>query len=104
MRCTSGSILVTAMPLQLTQDEGAIVAATSTSFAGQEQLWLVKLNRTGGINFPDRSNLSGSTYSNKEALSVAVSLAPTEAQVTSKLITSDIKMEVTAAGNQQQAP
>lgn len=92
------------MPLQLTLDGGAILAATSTSFAGQEQYWLVKLNRTGGINFSYRSQLDGTTYASDKAVSQPVSSAPTEAPLTTHPITSEIQTEVTGAVSLQQAP
>jgi hypothetical protein len=61
------------MPLHMTEDGGAILALTSNSFASQDQFWLVKLNRTGGINFPYRVNLAGTSYVNEHAVSLPLS-------------------------------
>ncbi len=57
------------MPLFMTDDGGAIVAASSDSFGGRSEFWLVKLNRTGGIPFPYRANLEGSSYVNEHSRS-----------------------------------
>jgi hypothetical protein len=92
------------MPLQMTRDGGAILAATSNSFAGQDQVWLVKLNRTGGINFPYRTSLSGSSFSNQDATSSALTSTSEEVPVTVTTFTAQVSSETTAVVSQPQSP
>ena len=83
------------MPLQMTADGGSIVALTSDSFAGQDQFWLIKLNRTAGIAFPYRESLAGASYANPDAVSSSLSASPTELAVTAEAFTEDVVAEET---------
>jgi hypothetical protein len=82
------------MPLQITADGGAILAATTDEF-GTESFWLTKLNRTGGINVPMLTGVKGSSYANKDAASTERSSTPIDQPVTSTLFTSALTAEST---------
>src|SRR5690606_32206103 len=69
------------MPLQMTSDGGSVVAVTSDSFAGQDQFWVVKLNRTAGIAFDYRSSVAAASFSNSEAVAVSLNAGYTELEV-----------------------
>jgi len=92
------------MPLALTADGGAILAATSDSFAGQSQFWLVKLNRTGGIGFPHRTSVAGSSFTNMHAISSEHETSPESVPVTVTAFTSEVRRESTEATSLQQDP
>jgi hypothetical protein len=100
----SGVLQGRAAPLQLTRHGGAILAGTSTSFAGQEQIWLVKLSRAGSINFPYRSTLAGVSYVNEHALSVPVVSGATDVPVSVSDVRFPMASEVTPVLVLQQAP
>jgi hypothetical protein len=100
----AGALAGRASPLQLTRDGGAIVAATSTSFSGQEQFWVVKLGRTGNINFGYRTGLAGSSYTNEHATSVSLSSGATDIAITSVSFAPDLRSETTPEIVQQQSP
>ncbi len=55
-----------------TSDGGLIVAATSDTFGGQNQVWVVKLGRTANIAFPYVDNPAGSSYESADAVSFEV--------------------------------
>lgn len=75
-------------PLFMTQDGGAVVAVTSDSFAGQEQFWVLKLDRTGYIDNPFRTSLSGHSYDTTEhALSSDLAGISLEAPVVAQRFT-----------------
>jgi hypothetical protein len=92
------------MPIGLSQDGGLILAATSTSFAGKEQIWVVKLNRTANINFPYLTNLSGAFYRNEHSVSQAGTANVTGAQLVPETVTAAITSEVTGVESQWQVP
>ena len=92
------------MPLALTVDGGAIVAVTSNSFAERDEIWLLKLNRTAGINLPERSSIGGSSFVNAHAQSAAFDARPNDVPVTATTFTSDIDWETTELITAQQAP
>ncbi len=92
------------MPLALTMDGGAILAATSNSFAGQDQFWLVKLNRTGGINLPERASVSGTSFVNTNAQSSPFEASPEDAAVTASSFADEVNVEVTEVLSAQQNP
>ncbi len=83
------------MPLQVTSDGGAVLAMTSNSFAGKNQIWLLKLNHTASIDSPYRSSLPGDFYTNESAVSVAVSLPPDDVEVTVEAFTLPVAVETT---------
>lgn len=83
------------MPLQITLDGGAILAATSTSFGGKDEFWLVKLNRTGGINSPYRTSLPGGSYDNTRATSVGRDPDVSEAPLSTRAFDLPLRSEVT---------
>lgn len=84
------------MPLALTADGGAILAATSDSFSEGDQIWLLKLNRTAGINIPERSSIDGSSFVNEHAQSNAFDALPEDAAITATMFTTDVDWETTA--------
>jgi hypothetical protein len=92
------------MPLALTADGGAILAATSDSFAGQDQFWLVKLNRTGGIDLPERASVSGSSFVNADAQSTPFEASPEDAAVTATSFDAQLSAETTELITAQQSP
>lgn len=53
------------MPLHMTADGGSILALTSDSFVGREEFWLVKLNRAGTLQSPERRILEGASLTNE---------------------------------------
>jgi hypothetical protein len=83
------------MPLQMTADGGSILAVTSNSFAGQDQFWVIKLNRTAGINFPYRESASGASYANPDAVTSALDVDPTELFVRAESFSEDVVAEET---------
>lgn len=89
--------------LALTQDGGLILAATSNSFAGQEQFWLVKMGRTANVNFPYLTNLAGASYDTEHAVSLEASASVTDAPLTAT-DAGDIGVESTPVTSTQQAP
>lgn len=93
-----------AMPLELTQDGGAILAATSNSFVGQNQYWLIKLNRTASINFPYRANIAGASYINEHAVSAQAFPSSLNTPLTVTTFTSEARFETTAVVELRQAP
>jgi hypothetical protein len=92
------------MPLALTADGGAILAVTSDSFAGRDQFWLVKLNRTAGISLPERTSIAGASFVNTHAQSSAIDAAPEEVTVTATGFAADVRVEVTELNTAQQNP
>jgi hypothetical protein len=92
------------MPLALTADGGAIVAATTTSFGDREEIWLIKLNRTASINLPERSSIRGSSFVNGAAQSAAFAANPEDLAVIATAFTSEIDWETTEVTTAQQAP
>ena len=93
------------MPLQLTSDGGAIVVATSDSFAAQNQVWVIKLNRAGGINMPAaRVSLPGGTYNNGAAVSTLIGSGATAIPVQITPFTSGVDSEVTPVASAIQMP
>jgi len=91
-------------PLQVTADGGALLGLTSNSFAGQDELWLLKLNRTASINFPYRSDLSGTSYRNAFAVSSDPTLPAMDVPITVEAFTSEVKTETTELLSTQQNP
>jgi hypothetical protein len=87
------------MPLALTADGGAIIAATSDSFSDRDEIWLIKLNRTAGINIPERSSVDGSSFVNGHAQSTDFDASPTEVPVTATTFTTDVDWETTEVVN-----
>lgn len=83
-------------PLRITGDDGAIVAATSNSFGDGNQFWVLKLNRTAGIQLPTRSSLAGSSYKNNDAVSSALSGAFTDHPATATSFLEAVASESTA--------
>jgi hypothetical protein len=100
----SGALAGNAAPLAATLDGGAILAATTSSFGGQEQFWVVKLNRAGNINFPYRANLSGASYTNEHATSVSLGTQATDLPIAVTSFDSELQSEVTPISSLQQAP
>jgi hypothetical protein len=100
----TGSGFGRGMPLALTADGGAILALTSDSFGGQDQFWLVKLNRTGGINLPERASLSGTSFVNADAQSTAFDAEPEDVEVTARGFEDEVSFEVTDLAGAQQNP
>jgi hypothetical protein len=92
------------MPLQLTRDGGFILAATSDSFTGRDELWLVKLGRTANIQLPYLSSLTGASYVNGLSSSLSLSTAATNAQMDVRDVTGQGAVEVTGVESVQQAP
>jgi len=92
------------MPLELTTDGGAVLALTSNSFGGSDQIWLLKLNRTASIDSPYRSSLAGSTFSDSDATSTRLTRAPTDVNVTAQDFTADLSSESTDATSVIQTP
>jgi hypothetical protein len=91
-------------PLQLTSDGGLILAATSNSFAGQDQLWLMKMNRTGGINFPYRNGLAGSSYASEHAVSTSLMAFAEDVPISATTFTKEVRWETTPAVVISQSP
>jgi hypothetical protein len=81
------------MPLQMTADGGSIVAVTSDSFAGQDQFWVIKLNRTAGIHSDYRKSVTGASYENPDAVSSSLNASSTELDVTVEAFTEDVLWE-----------
>jgi hypothetical protein len=75
------------MPLHMTADGGAILALTSDSFTGQEQFWLVKLNRAGTLPSPHRRLLEGASLSNEHTAAQSVEGAAEEVVVVASAFT-----------------
>jgi hypothetical protein len=92
------------MPLALTADGGAILALTSDSFADQDQFWLVKLNRTGSINLPERSSISGTSFMNADAISSPLDADPEDVEVTATGVEDEVTVEITDVITAQQNP
>jgi hypothetical protein len=92
------------MPLQVTGDGGAILAVTSDSFAGYEEVWLLKLTRTGSIASEFRYDGSGSDYSNEHATSRELSAPVSEVAIDVITFTGDVLSEVTEMVTAQQTP
>lgn len=91
------------MPLQLTNDGGAILAVTSNSFAGSDQIWLLKLSRTGNIDSPYRRNVEGASYDNPKASTMPLELDPTDVDIEVATFTAEMKSEVTPSSSAQQS-
>jgi hypothetical protein len=92
------------MPLQLTSDGGSILAVTSNSFGGQDEVWLLKLSRTGSIDLPFRSNLSGTSYVNQHATSFAVTALAEDVAVDVTTFTTEVLSEMTELTSARQSP
>jgi len=92
------------MPLQTTTDGGALLAITSNSFAGQNEIWLLKLNHTASIDSPYSSSLPGDSYSNASAVSTEVTLTADDVQVTVEDFTLPVAIETTELSSSQQNP
>jgi hypothetical protein len=92
------------MPLQITADGGALLAVTSSSFAGQDEIWLLKLNRTASIDSPYRKSLPGISYSNALATSSEATLPPDDVQVTVEAFSLPVAVETTELLSSQQNP
>ena len=86
-------------PLALTADGGAIIAATSDSFTGQDAIWLIKLNRTASINIPERTSVDGSSFVNGHAVSTPFDAAPEDAPVEATVFSADVDWETTEVTN-----
>ena len=82
----------------------AILALTSDSFGGQDQFWLVKLNRTGGINLPERASVSGTSFVNADAQSTAFEAGAEDVEVTASGFGDEVSVEVTEVIGAQQNP
>lgn len=100
----AGAIAGRAMPIQLTKDGGVIIAGTTTSMSGQDQFWVVKLGRTANIDFPYRTGLAGSSYTNEHARSIALSVDQTQVQLSAVSFTADMLEEVTPVTVLRQTP
>jgi hypothetical protein len=92
------------MPLQVTRDGGAVLAVTSNSFSGRDEVWLLKLSRTASIASPFRSDLSGTSYVNTHATSFELDLPVSDVTVDVQTFTSDVASEVTTASDTRQSP
>lgn len=92
------------MPLALTADGGALLAVTSDSFAGQDQFWLLKLNRTGGIDLAERASVSGASFVNTHAQSTAFDASPEVVAVTAAGFAEEVRAETTDLIGAQQNP
>ncbi len=93
-----------AKPILLTQDGGAILAATTDSFAASEQFWLLKLDKTGAIRFPFSDSLPGSSFRNDDAVSTTLSSGFDDAPVVVTAIAGEIRSEVTSYLVNRQTP
>ena len=93
-----------AMPIHLTQDGGVMVVATTDSFAGSEQFWLLKLDKTGAIRFPFRESLPGSSFRNDDAVSMGLSSGFDDVPMAVSVITGDVRSEVTSYVVNRQSP
>ena len=92
------------VPLAMTRDGGAIVAVTSNSFADKDQFWLVKLNRSGGINFEHAMFAEGFTLETQPA-STVVNTSSTDAPVKTAIVArEELASEVTPMTMSTQAP
>lgn len=92
------------MPLQVTRDGGAVLAVTSNSFNGQDEVWLLKLSRTASIASPFRSNLSGTSYVNSHATSFELDVPVTDVTVDVRTFSSEVASEVTGVVDARQSP
>jgi hypothetical protein len=92
------------MPLQVTRDGGAVLAVTSNSFNGRDEVWLLKLSRTASIASPFRSNLSGTSYVNEHATSFELDLPDTDVSVDVRTFSSELASEVTEVVDARQSP
>jgi hypothetical protein len=92
------------MPLQLTADGGAVLAVTSNSFAGQDEVWILKLNRTAGIDSAYRSSLPGISYPNDLATSTEATLPADDVLVTVEAFTLPVAVETTELSSNVQNP
>jgi hypothetical protein len=92
------------MPLQITADGGAMLAVTSDSFAGQDELWLLKLTRTASIDSPYRDNLAGSSFVTEHASSAVLDAEPESVEVEVVSFTADIASEATQLVEERQVP
>jgi hypothetical protein len=93
------------MPLQITADGGAVLAITSDSFGGgNDELWLLKLNRTASIDSPYRSSVSGATFINPDATSTELDQAATDVTLSAEEFTADLQSEVTPLNSRIQTP
>jgi hypothetical protein len=92
------------MPLQITRDGGAVLAVTSNSFSGSDEVWLLKLSRTASIDSPFRSNQSGSSYVNMHATSFELDLPVADVAVDVKTFTSEVSFEITELVSTLQGP
>lgn len=86
-----------------TSDGGLIVAATSDTFTGEDQLWILKLGRTANIDFPYDHNPAGSSYENPDATSFETGSGGTDVALSSGSIGS-IPVESTLVDAAWQAP
>lgn len=68
------------VPLVMTKDGGALLALTTNSFSTVEQIWLIKLNRAGSIEFPHRASIAGESLVT-QAVASNVTESPIDAAV-----------------------
>ncbi len=92
------------MPLAMTDDGGAVVLATSNSFAAADQFWVVKLNRTAGIDTPFRRRIAGNSYENEHARSTETFTSSSELPATSEAISAALRSESTPLVIGRQTP
>ncbi|HEX7001954.1 MAG TPA: hypothetical protein VF164_09685 [Trueperaceae bacterium] len=86
-----------------TSDGGLIVAATSDTFSGENELWVLKLGRTANIDFPYDKNPAGSSFENPDANSLETGSGGTDVALTSTSIGA-IQVESTPVSGDWQAP
>lgn len=92
------------MPLQLTRDGGVVLAVTSNSFSGSDEVWLLKLSRTASIDSPYRSDQAGTSYVNMHATSFELDLPVEDVAVDVKAFTSEVSFEITELVSTLQVP
>lgn len=92
------------MPLQVTADGGAVLAATSDSFSGYDEVWLLKLSRTGSIGSAYRSSSAGSSFVTEDATSVSLDLEPEDVAIEASSFTAEVLSEVTGLVESRQVP
>lgn len=90
------------MPIGLTADGGSILAATSTSFGGREQFWLVKLSRTANIGFSYLSDVAGDSYPTVDATALTISPPVVSAPISGDVVATEV--ESTGVDSLQQYP
>lgn len=106
---STGQYLGAGDPIQATRDGGFIVAGTTASFGGGEQAWLLKLTRTGDIEFnPDSGattdNLTGSFTGPEVYKEVPTPVAPVDLPLMITDETNEVEIEVTNVIPVQQSP